>query len=75
MQENKYDDRPRLDVVEISLAPDMLPLLPGRAKDLSAPGTVKRRKDNWIGRILCKNYIITHDIKGKIEWILGLYCI
>ena len=38
-KKNVYDS-PRLDVVEIARAPDMFPslfLLPGEAKDLSAP--------------------------------------
>jgi len=41
LQEIKVDGIPRLDVVEIARVPDMLPSffsLPGRTKDLSAPG-------------------------------------
>jgi hypothetical protein len=29
--------------------------------------TVKRGKANWIGRILCRNYLLKHVIEGKIE--------
>jgi hypothetical protein len=28
--------------------------------------TVKRRKDNWIGHMLCKNCLLKHVIEGKI---------
>ena len=41
LPKKKIDDSSRLDVVEIVRVPDMLPtffFLPGRAKDLSAPG-------------------------------------
>jgi hypothetical protein len=29
--------------------------------------TVKRRKANWIGHILCKNCLLKHVIEGKTE--------
>jgi hypothetical protein len=29
--------------------------------------TIKRRKDNWIGRILRRNCRLKHVIEGKIE--------
>jgi len=29
--------------------------------------TVKRWEANWIGHILCRNYILKHVIEGKIE--------
>jgi hypothetical protein len=29
--------------------------------------TIKRRKVNWIGHILCGNCLVKHDIEGKIE--------
>jgi hypothetical protein len=29
--------------------------------------TIKRRKANWIGRILHKNYLLKHVIKGEVE--------
>jgi hypothetical protein len=29
--------------------------------------TIKRRKANWIGHILRRNYLQTHMIEGKIE--------
>jgi hypothetical protein len=29
--------------------------------------TVKRRKANWIGHILCRNCLVKHIIEGKIE--------
>jgi hypothetical protein len=29
--------------------------------------TVKRRKANWIGHILCRNCLLKHVIEGKIE--------
>jgi hypothetical protein len=29
--------------------------------------TVKRRKSNWIGHILCRNCLLKHVIEGRIE--------
>jgi hypothetical protein len=29
--------------------------------------TIKRRKANWIGHILCRNCLLRHIFKGKIE--------
>ena len=29
--------------------------------------TVKRRKTNWIGHVLCVNWLLTHVIEGKID--------
>jgi hypothetical protein len=29
--------------------------------------TVKRRKANWIGHILRRNFLIEHVIEGKVE--------
>ena len=29
--------------------------------------TIKRRKDDWIGHILCRNCLLKHIIEGKIE--------
>jgi len=29
--------------------------------------TIKRRKANWIGHILCRNCLLKHVIEGKIE--------
>jgi replicative superfamily II helicase len=29
--------------------------------------TIKRRKANWIGHILCRNCLLKSIIKGKIE--------
>jgi hypothetical protein len=29
--------------------------------------TVKRRKANWIGCILCRNCLLKHVIKGKLK--------
>jgi hypothetical protein len=29
--------------------------------------TVNRRKDNWIGHILCRNCLLKHVMEGKIE--------
>jgi hypothetical protein len=29
--------------------------------------TIKRRKANWIGHILCRNCFLKHVIEGKIE--------
>jgi len=29
--------------------------------------TTKRRKANWVGRMLCRNCLIKHVIEGKIE--------
>jgi hypothetical protein len=29
--------------------------------------TIKRRKANWIGHILCRNCLLKHVTEGKIE--------
>jgi hypothetical protein len=29
--------------------------------------TIKRKKANWIGHILCRNCLLKHIIKGRIE--------
>jgi hypothetical protein len=29
--------------------------------------TIKRRKTNWIGHILCRKCLLKHVIEGKIE--------
>jgi hypothetical protein len=29
--------------------------------------SMKRRKANWIGHILCRNWVIKHVIEGRIE--------
>jgi hypothetical protein len=29
--------------------------------------TIKRRKANWIGHILCRNCLLKHMIEGKLE--------
>jgi hypothetical protein len=29
--------------------------------------TIKRRKANWIGHMLCRNYLLKHVIEGKVE--------
>ena len=29
--------------------------------------TVKRRKANWIGHILCRNCLLEHVMEGKVE--------
>jgi hypothetical protein len=29
--------------------------------------TIKRRKANWIGHILCRKCLLSHVIEGKIE--------
>jgi hypothetical protein len=29
--------------------------------------TINRRKDNWIGYILCRNCLLKHDIEEKIQ--------
>jgi hypothetical protein len=29
--------------------------------------TIKRRKANWIGHILCRNCLLKHVIEGKLE--------
>jgi len=31
------------------------------------PPPPKKRKDNWIGHILCRNWLLKHIIKGKVE--------
>jgi hypothetical protein len=29
--------------------------------------SIERRKDNWIGHILCTNCLLKHVIEGKVE--------
>jgi hypothetical protein len=29
--------------------------------------TIKRRKANWIGHVLCRNCLLKHVIEGKLE--------
>jgi hypothetical protein len=33
--------------------------------------TIKGRKANWIGHILCRNCLLKHMIKGKLEGMIG----
>jgi hypothetical protein len=40
--------------------------LESRKKETSLH-SVKRRKANWIGHILCRNFLFKHVIEGKIE--------
>jgi hypothetical protein len=32
--------------------------------------TLKRRKDNCIGHVLCRNYLLKHVIGGKLEGMI-----
>jgi hypothetical protein len=32
--------------------------------------TIKRRKANWIGHVLCRNCLLKHIIEGKIEGMI-----
>ena len=36
-------------------------------EDNNIPQTLKRKKVNWIGHILCRNCLLKHVIEGKIE--------
>ena len=36
-------------------------------KDRNILHTVKRRKVNWIGHILCRNWLLIHVIEGKVQ--------
>jgi hypothetical protein len=29
--------------------------------------TIKRKKANWIGHILCRNHLLKHIIEGRVE--------
>ena len=29
--------------------------------------TINRRKDNWIGHILCRDCLLKHVVEGKVE--------
>ena len=42
----------------------MLPRVKGERNILQ---TITRRKANWIGHILCSNFLLNHVIEGKIE--------
>jgi hypothetical protein len=35
--------------------------------DRNTLDTLQRRKANWIGHISCSNWLLKHDIDGKIE--------
>jgi hypothetical protein len=41
--------------------------LHGVKKGRTIPHTVKRRKSNWTGNILCRNCLLKHVIEGKLE--------
>jgi hypothetical protein len=34
--------------------------------------TIKRRKANWIGHVLCRNCLLKHIIEGKLEGSITL---
>jgi hypothetical protein len=36
-------------------------------EDRNIINTIKMRKANWIGHILCRNFLLKHVIEGKIE--------
>jgi hypothetical protein len=40
-------------------------------EDRNIPQTTKRRKANWVGYILRRNYRLRHVIEGKIEGRIG----
>ena len=33
--------------------------------------TVQRRKDNWVGHILCRNWLLLRTVEGKVERMIG----
>jgi hypothetical protein len=34
---------------------------------MNIPHTIKRRKANWIGHVLCRNCLLKHVTEGKIQ--------
>jgi hypothetical protein len=38
-----------------------------RVEERNILNTIKKRKANWIGHILYRNYLLKHVIEGKIE--------
>ena len=38
-----------------------------RVKERNVVHTVKRRKANWIGHILCRNCLLKHVVEGEVE--------
>jgi hypothetical protein len=42
-------------------------VLPSVKKDRNILRTIKRRKANWIGHILRRNWLLEHVIEGTIE--------
>jgi hypothetical protein len=42
-------------------------VLPRAKKERNILHTIKRRKANWIGHILCRNCLVKQVIEGKME--------
>jgi len=42
-------------------------VLNGMKEERNTLCTVKRRKVNWIGYILCRNCLLKHVIEGEVE--------
>jgi len=38
--------------------------------DKNFPRTIKRKKANWIGHVLCRNCLLKHITEGKIEGMI-----
>jgi len=38
-----------------------------RVKERNNPQTIKRRKANWSGHILCRNCLVKHVVEGKSD--------
>jgi len=36
-------------------------------EERNIPKTMKRRKANWIGHIVCRNWFLKHITEGKLE--------
>ena len=37
------------------------------SKEKDVVGTLKLKKANWTGQILCRKFLLKHDIEGKAE--------
>ena len=55
MEKNSWTDHVRIEVLQ-------------RVKEeRNIRHTIRRRNTKWIGRILCRNCLLTHSIEGKVE--------
>jgi hypothetical protein len=41
-----------------------------RVKDRNILHATKRRKDNWIGHIFCRNCLLRHFAEGNVEGLI-----